>query len=739
MTRRLSSEALNQLIPLLGSLAKLVARGSRVSEDQLRTLLLGVDLESDPAALEELKRWSQLLTALREQPSEDNRLATVEALILRGLPEVPVLLAVDTVVRNEGSPPPPKHLRASVERLDLGVLPLGQGATAEFEVQGGPGQVVVDSDQVRVTPQQFGAGVTRIRVEVKPLASGGALWTTLKLLTASETLEVPVVAQWIPPTVSIPPGALVVAPDGSGNFRSLEEAVQQARPGAVIYLKAGIHRLKHPLVIDKPLTLIGEGMETTRIVCDGEGCVVEFSGDGLFSARDLAFVHEGTKWGDAVRANKGEVQFYRCLFTGGVRDEANQRGGSGLWLYGTARGDVRECVASGNEGTGIRVSGEAQPTLEGNTCRENKRSGIAYFGSASGTARNNLCTANKFYGIGIYEQAQPTLEGNTCQENKEAGIAYFGSAAGTARQNTCVGNEYDGIYVDEQAQPTLEGNTCRENKSRGIAYFGSAAGTARQNTCVGNEYDGIYVDEQAQPTLEGNTCQENKEAGIAYFGRAAGTARQNTCVGNEYHGIYVDEQAQPTLEGNTCRENKGDGIAYYGSASGTARNNLCTANEFHGIGVHKQAQPTLEGNTCRENKQSGIAYFGSASGTARNNLCTANKFRGIGGKRAGPADPGGQHLPGERVEWHRLLRQRKRDSSKQPLHRQRTPRHRDTQAGPAHPGGQHLPGEQAVRHRLLRQRRRHRPAEHLRGQRGARHLRGRAGPAHPGGQHLSGE
>jgi parallel beta-helix repeat protein len=617
MTRRLSSEALNQLIPLLGSLAKLVARGSRVSEDQLRTLLLGVDLESDPAALEELKRWSQLLTALREQPSEDNRLATVEALMLRGLPEAPVLLAVDTVVRNEGSPPPPKHLRASVERLDLGVLPLDQGATAEFEVQGGPGQVVVDSDQVRVTPQQFGAGVTRIRVEVKPLASGGALWTTLKLLTASETLEVPVVAQWIPPTVSIPPGALVVAPDGNGNLRSLEEAVQQARPGAVIYLKAGIHRLKHPLVIDKPLTLIGEGMETTRIVCDGEGCVVEFSGDGLFSARDLAFVHEGTKWGDAVRANKGEVQFYRCLFTGGVWDEANQRGGSGLWLYGTARGDVRECVASGNEGTGIRVSGEAQPTLEGNTCRENKGGGIVYSGSASGTARNNLCTANGIHGIGVIEQAQPTLEGNTCQENKLFGIAYLGSASGTARNNLCTANGIFGIGVIEQAQPTLEGNTCQENK-----LFGIALGSGRDSTAG--------VIEQAQPTLEGNTCQENKLCGIAYHGSASGTARNNLCTANGLDGIGVIEQAQPTLEGNTCQENKLCGIAYLGSASGTARNNLCTANGLHGIGVHEQAQPTLEGNTCRENKEDGIAYHGSASGTARNNLCTANGIHGIG-------------------------------------------------------------------------------------------------------------
>ena len=509
MTRRLSSEALNQLIPLLGSLAKLVARGSGVSEAQLRTLLLGVDLESDPAALEELKRWSQLLTALREQPSEDNRLATVEALMLRGLPEAPVLLAVDTVVRNEGSPPPPKRLRVSVERLDLGVLSLGQGATAEFEVQGGPGQVVVDSDQVRVTPQQFGAGVTRIRVEVKPLASGGALWTTLKLLTAGETLEVPVVAQWIPPTVSIPPGALVVAPDGNGNLRSLEEAVQQARPGAVIYLKAGIHRLKHPLVIDRPLTLIGEGMETTRIVCDGEGCVVEFSGDGLFSARDLAFVYEGTKWGDAVRANKGEVQFYRCLFTGGVWDEANQRGGSGLWLYGTARGDVRECVASGNEGTGIRVSGEAQPTLEGNACQENKEAGIAYFCRAAGTARQNTCASNEKHGIYVDEQARPTLEGNTCRENKEAGIAYFGSASGTARNNLCTANEF-GIVVIEQAQPTLESNTCRENQWSGIAYFGNAGGVAHSNECTGNGDDGIYVASTACPTLRDNHYRGNK-------------------------------------------------------------------------------------------------------------------------------------------------------------------------------------------------------------------------------------
>ena len=507
MTSRLSSQALDQLTPLLGSLARLVARGSQVGEDQLRTLLLGTDLDSDPVALEELKRWGRLLVALRECPSEDNRHATAEALMIRGLPEAPVLLAVDTVTSRGNTPPqPPKRLWASVERLDFGELRAGQAASAEFEAHGGPGQVVVESDQVQVTPTQFGPGLTRFRVEVKPLASG-VLWTRLKLVTAGETLELPVVAQW---TEALSALSCVVAPDGSGDFRSLEEAVSKAQPGATLYLKAGIHRLAHPLALDKPLTLIGEGMETTQIVCDGEGSVVSFSGDGLFSASDLAFVHEGIRWGDAVRANRGEVRLYRCLFTGGVWDEANQRGGDGLWLYGTVRGYVEACWATGNQLAGIRLSGQAQPTLEGNTCRENKGAGIAYFGSAAGAARQNTCAGNEKHGIYVGEQSQPTLEGNTCRENKDTGIAYFGSAAGAARQNTCAGNERNGIYVGEQAQPTLEGNTCRENKLYGISYGNKAGGVARGNECTSNGEDGIFVVPTAHPMLRDNRCRGNK-------------------------------------------------------------------------------------------------------------------------------------------------------------------------------------------------------------------------------------
>jgi hypothetical protein len=201
MTSHLPSESLQQLTPILGSLARMIANGSQLSESELQTLLLGVDLDHDPMALKELMLWGRLLRSLHEQPGYELRHVTAEALMLRNLPEASVLLAIDTVTSEKGplastvTPGQTSTLSISASSLDFGLLASGQVAVQTFEVQGGPGQIIAESDQLQVTPTRFGSGSTRVRVEVKPL-NGGLLWTTLKLMTRGETLEVPVLAQW---------------------------------------------------------------------------------------------------------------------------------------------------------------------------------------------------------------------------------------------------------------------------------------------------------------------------------------------------------------------------------------------------------------------------------------------------------------------------------------------------------------------------------------------------------------
>jgi parallel beta-helix repeat protein len=316
-------------------------------------------------------------------------------------------------------------------------------------------------------------------------------------------------------------------------------------------LEPGTYRLEEPLDVGKSLHLVGAGMDQTEIV--SEGAVVNFSGDGPFAAEDITFRHQG-QVGEAnvVSVEGGEVAFVHCRFVGAVTGE-ELGDHAGLWLGGNTTGVVRECEAVENDNVGMLIVGQAQPTLEGNLCRDNEL-GIAYLDNAGGVARQNGCSGNG-NGIRVGDQTQPMLEGNVCRDNG-CGIAYLDNAGGVAWQNRCSGNKW-GITVHDQAQPTLEGNVCTDSKWSGIGYRDNAGGVARQNECSGNGDFGIGVGDQAQPTLEGNICRDNEFAGIGYFGNASGVARQNECSGNTC-GIFIMDAADPDLVDNDCHDNSVD-------------------------------------------------------------------------------------------------------------------------------------------------------------------------------------
>lgn len=206
MPSSLTAEEFDQLISLLGGLARLAAQTPQLSDAQLDTLLLGADLESNIAVQQELKRWSRLLATLRMQPIilYDS---VLEALKMRGIPEASASLAAKTVVdgRSSFADAVTQKLRVSLTHLDFGVVPVNQIATADFTVEGGPGRIIAESDHLSVTPSTFGAGKTQIRVAAES-RSAAALWTELKLITASDSIEMQVVAQWeIMPIVLDPP------------------------------------------------------------------------------------------------------------------------------------------------------------------------------------------------------------------------------------------------------------------------------------------------------------------------------------------------------------------------------------------------------------------------------------------------------------------------------------------------------------------------------------------------------
>jgi parallel beta-helix repeat protein len=358
-----------------------------------------------------------------------------------------------------------------------------------------------------------------------------------------------------------------VSPDGSGDYTTLGEAVQDAPAGSRILLGAGTYRLDAPLNIGKALSLQGAGMDQTEIVSGGEGYLVRVSGEGPFAAEEITFRHRGEEWADIMVVEGGEVTLTRCRFAG-LR-------GSHLSLEGDTTGTVKECIVEGGSGSvGIFVKDQARPSLEMNTC------------------------SNNGYGIRVSDDAQPSLIGNICRDNTFEGIKYDGNAAGVARQNELSGNR-TGIAVEERARPTLEENTFTQNSTACIGYYGNSGGVASMNDCS-ESFGGIGVSDEAQPTLEGNDCSDNFTAGIAYFGNSGGTAWGNRCTGNGVHGIGIFDQAKPTLEENVTTDSGNAGIGYAGTAAGVARGNECSGNAV-GILVAETADPVLEDNHCHDN------------------------------------------------------------------------------------------------------------------------------------------
>lgn len=481
--------------------------------------------------------------------------------------------------------------------------------------------------------------------------------------------------------------------ESTGDIPDLEELILQAEAGSEIRLVAGDYTLLRPLVVSKPITLIGLGMDQTRIVCRASGLVARFDTAGPFHVRNLTFAHEGDEPAHVVIVAAGPFDFRNCRFTGAVRGEGSINNPIVLNLGGDITGNVISCeVEGGSYGViasggcqvtlqanhcsgaatgGITITGgsgvvrrnrcercgygiavvNSAPVLEENVCRENNV-GIVYTETGGGTASNNECVENSACGVYMNGTAAPQLAANTfsrnggsgveiageaaplllqnaAESNGAHGIHYAGGARGAARLNGCRANAGSGIALFGTAAPDLEENVCERNALPGIAYFENAGGAARRNNCRGNERSGIVVTNSAAPVLDTNDCRENQTHGIYFKGEAAGSCAGNVCESNDGEGIVLAEASRPSLENNVCQNNKGGGIWCKDNARTVARRNACAKNQENGFRAEGDAAVELELNACNENEENGILIFNNATATLRENACNSNRWSGI--------------------------------------------------------------------------------------------------------------
>ena len=326
----------------------------------------------------------------------------------------------------------------------------------------------------------------------------------------------------------------ITVPD---DYPTIQEAVLASAPGDTISVLSGTYH--ESIIIDKQVSLIGEGKETTIITGSGIGDVVHISSDNVKVS------------GFRV---KGSGTSYLGPFTGGD---------AGITLEG-----VTECTISNNnvvENTlGIFLNASSDNVLERNRCYKQGKEGIYFRLSNNNVIRGNICESNGGHG-GIYlnpNNSNNLIEDNICTSNPDHGIKIqTNSKHNVLRNNTCLYNG-DGIFLGNAHYNEITGNICSNSSERpGITLRLSENNVVSDNICEFNPDHGIVLDFlNFNNTIKNNVCSNNENGIALRLSSHHNRIIRNTCTSNKKAGIFIEHSDYNEISHNILSMNSDSGI-----------------------------------------------------------------------------------------------------------------------------------------------------------------------------------
>ncbi|MBK9306201.1 MAG: right-handed parallel beta-helix repeat-containing protein [Nitrospira sp.] len=207
---------------------------------------------------------------------------------------------------------------------------------------------------------------------------------------------------------------ITVAADGSGDFSSIQEAVDSAGKGDTVLIKAGAYAQDLTIHSKEKIRIVGEGVDRVVLQGRGEMVGVVHIGKWPYGATDIEIS------GLTINEHGGHAL---GIFNGhGIT--LHQLSVKGMVFGQQVQGvRIEDCVIGGSETTGIHFS-DSQAVLIGNVIRDNDH-GVNVTGKSSVRLEHNIITGNLFEAVVITDQATAVLMNNTLVKNG-GGASFLG-------------------------------------------------------------------------------------------------------------------------------------------------------------------------------------------------------------------------------------------------------------------------------------------------------------------------
>ncbi len=253
-----------------------------------------------------------------------------------------------------------------------------------------------------------------------------------------------------------------------GDYTTISEAIEAAKPGDRILVRPGIYL--EGLVVDKPLEIVGEG-ERDEIIVQATG------------KNTLLF-----------RTNIGRV----------ANLTLRQIEGKGFW-YGLdivqGRLTLENCDISSQTSACVAIHDGADPRLRHNKIHDGNSTGVEVYDDGLGVLEDNDIFGNAFGQVSINEGGNPTLRRNKIHDGKLNGVIVYKNGLGVLEDNDIFGNLWAGVRVVSGGKPTLRRNHINRNGYIGIWISKEGGGIVEDNDLRDNYGGSLSISEDSKSNV----------------------------------------------------------------------------------------------------------------------------------------------------------------------------------------------------------------------------------------------
>ncbi len=265
-------------------------------------------------------------------------------------------------------------------------------------------------------------------------------------------------------TAKTEPPTHVVDPYERGDFVTVREAIDAARPGDRILVRPGLYQ--EGLVIDKPLEILGDGpLADIEIRAHSADAILFKANIGRVANLTLRQAGGDGSW-HGVDIVQGRLELEGCdiasdsLASLGIRNGADPRVRRctvhrGIDVYANGLGTLEDNNITADDGSGVEIRNGSSPTLRRNNIHNCKESGVSIYEAGRGTLEDNDITANLDYGVEIGDQSNAALRHNRINGNGREGIIIEDSGGGVIEDNDLTGNKLGAWNIAAAAEDNV--------------------------------------------------------------------------------------------------------------------------------------------------------------------------------------------------------------------------------------------------------------------------------------------